>query len=146
MVLVSVTVGVLVILAMLLIILQCWRFRGKMRKLRKMLQKEGSGNRDSQTDSDYSSYTGDDDIVDDIDDDEENDDMEESTVFSDITAYRNDNFIPGDMSMRATQPVFNSRIPSFPSPPPVSGRPRTGWPGHSRHRAPGRPGRYSPPS
>ena len=56
MVLVSVTVGVLVVLAMFLIVLQCWRFRGKLRKLRRKIEGSGSGDRDSQSDSDYSSY------------------------------------------------------------------------------------------
>lgn len=120
MVLVSVTVGVLVVLAILLIIIQCWRFRGKIKKLRKKLQKDSSDDRDSQTDSDYSSYTGDDDIVDDIDNEEENDGMEESTIFSDMTPYRHENFNPENISMRAAQPVLNSWVPTFPAPPPLS--------------------------
>ena len=77
MVLVSLTVAVLVVLAILLIVLQCWKFRGRFKKFRRKFRKDNSGDASSQSDSDYSSYTG-----------EEEDNLEQSTIFSDRTDER----------------------------------------------------------
>ena len=77
MILVSLTVAVLVVLAVLLIVLQCWKFRGRFRRFRRKSKKENSEETRSQSDSDYSSYSG-----------EEGDTLEQSTVFSERTVER----------------------------------------------------------
>ena len=72
MVLVSITVAVLVVLAVFLTVLQCWRCRGTFSRFR---SSPGGGNSDetnTESDSDYSSYT-----------EEDGDTLEQSTVFSD---------------------------------------------------------------
>merc|ERR1711892_1650200 len=94
MVLVSLTVGVLVVLAILLIVLQCWRFRARFRKFRKKFQKEAAGDATSQSDSDYSSYTG--------GEEKDVDDLEQSTVFSDRTDQR-ESVYPSPFNQRHRQ-------------------------------------------
>ena len=76
MVLGSLAVSVLVILAVFLLLLQCWRFKGKIKKMRKKLHTEGTSESRTDSDSDYSSYTGEEDV---------GEMAEQSTVFSERT-------------------------------------------------------------